>query len=116
MGDSRRPRKNYEVGLRKKLQISGVDLVDKYSEIICFVESDKPENYFMIGDELWFKITEGGNLQAIKKVEIVGYVLSPEKEVLIERINRGYNYIGSIDNIKSKSDSVTILTVRAKPL
>lgn len=115
MGDSGRPRKNYEVGLRKRPQIS-VDSVNEDSEIVCFVESDKPGNYFVIGDELWFKITDDGNLQAIKKMEVVGYVLSPEKEILIERINSGYNYIGYIDDIKSNSDSVTILTVRAKLL
>jgi len=103
------------VGLRKRPQIS-VDSVNEYSEIICYVESDKPENYFVIGDELWFKITDDGNLQAIKKLDIVGYVLSPEKEILIERINNGYSYIGYIDDIKSNSDFVTILTVRAKLL
>ena len=99
MGDSRRPRGKYEVGIRKRHQID-VDSVNVYSEIICFVESDKPESYFVIGDELWFKITDDGDLQAIKKVEVVGYVLSPEKDFLIERINSGCNYIGYIDDIK----------------
>lgn len=115
MGDSKEPRKPYTIEIRLPIDSQTQSSQKALRELFCIVECSEERNDLMAGEELWFKI-DNNNLQAVRGIEHIGNVLSPEKELLIKFINDGHRLLGIINEVKQTFKQPTKLSVLVENL
>ncbi len=115
MGDSKRPKTPYTIGIRKILNSTTRLNEETASDLFCVVERFEERHDLKVGQELWFKVSDN-NLQAIRGVKYIGNVLSPEKELMIAIINDGHRLIGTISEVKQRPELPPQLIVLVKIL